>query len=83
MVDLLAGLEDDGYQADLPRKSSQPQLSGSIHCHYNSDEEEAAPELERQDTELSLTMSQRWDSDIPGRSCRQRYSMVPSSIYTV
>ncbi|XP_061097381.1 DNA polymerase zeta catalytic subunit isoform X2 [Conger conger] len=75
MVALLAGLEDDGYQADLPRKSSQQQLSGSILSHYNSDEEEAAPELERQDTELSLMMSQRWDSDIPGQSSRQRLSM--------
>ncbi|KAJ8355995.1 hypothetical protein SKAU_G00187890 [Synaphobranchus kaupii] len=75
MVDLLAGLEDDGYQADLPRKSSQQQLSGSLNCHYNSDEEEAGPELERQDTELSLMMSQRWDSDIPGQSSRRRLSV--------
>ncbi|KAG5846710.1 hypothetical protein ANANG_G00117850 [Anguilla anguilla] len=75
MVDLLVGLEDDGYPADLPRKSSQLQVSGSIDCHYNSDEEEAGPELEREDTELSLMMSQRWDSDIPGHSSRQRLSM--------
>ncbi|XP_036405177.1 DNA polymerase zeta catalytic subunit [Megalops cyprinoides] len=74
MVDLLAGLEDDGYQADLPRNSSQQQLSGSVSCLYNSDEEEAVPELERQDTELSLVMSQRWDSDIPEHAPRQRLS---------
>ncbi|KAJ8270777.1 hypothetical protein GJAV_G00119170 [Gymnothorax javanicus] len=75
LVDLLAGLEDDGYRADLPRKSSQQQLSGSVNCPYNSDEEEVAPELERQDTELSMMMSQRWDSDIPGPSSKQRLSM--------
>ncbi|KAJ8385944.1 hypothetical protein AAFF_G00179060 [Aldrovandia affinis] len=75
MVDLLAGLEDDGYQGDLPRKAPQQQLSGSSNCVYNSDDEEAGPELERQDTELSMMMSQRWDSDIPEHSSRRRLSM--------
>ncbi|KAI1897439.1 hypothetical protein AGOR_G00083300 [Albula goreensis] len=75
MVELLAGLEDDGYQADLPRTASQQQLSGSVNCPYNSDDEEAVPDLERQDTELSLLMSQRWDRDIPEQSSRRRLSM--------
>ncbi|KAG9347443.1 hypothetical protein JZ751_005010 [Albula glossodonta] len=75
MVELLAGLEDDGYQADLTRTASQQQLSGSVNCPYNSDDEEAVPDLERQDTELSLLMSQRWDRDIPEQSSRRRLSM--------
>lgn len=76
MVDLLVGLEDDGYQADGPRKSSQHSMSISASCHYNSDEEEAAPELERQEAELSMMMSQRWDTDLPEHSSRRRYSWL-------
>ncbi|XP_048842517.1 DNA polymerase zeta catalytic subunit isoform X1 [Brienomyrus brachyistius] len=75
MVDLLVGLEDDGYQADRPRKSSQHSMSISARCHYNSDEEETAPELERQEAELSMMMSQRWDSDVPEHSSRRRLSV--------
>uniref|UniRef100_A0A8C5CSX3 DNA polymerase zeta catalytic subunit n=1 Tax=Gadus morhua TaxID=8049 RepID=A0A8C5CSX3_GADMO len=48
MVDLLAGLQDDGFRASPPR-------------HYNSDEEEAEPELQQEEAELSVMMSQRWD----------------------
>ncbi|CAL8312592.1 unnamed protein product [Lota lota] len=48
MVDLLAGLQDDGFRATTPR-------------HYNSDEEEAEPELQQEEAELSVIMSQRWD----------------------
>ncbi|XP_066555014.1 DNA polymerase zeta catalytic subunit [Amia ocellicauda] len=74
LMNLLAGLEDDGYQVERPRKSSQQQLSGNSGHHYNSDEEEAGPELERQEAELSLMMSQRWDSDIPDHSAKRRLS---------
>uniref|UniRef100_A0A8C7GGX1 DNA polymerase zeta catalytic subunit n=1 Tax=Oncorhynchus kisutch TaxID=8019 RepID=A0A8C7GGX1_ONCKI len=65
MVDLLAGLEDDGYRAAPMRQNSQHSLPGGGSAHYNSDEEEEGPELEREEAELSLLMSQRWDSDLP------------------
>nr|XP_015209617.1 PREDICTED: LOW QUALITY PROTEIN: DNA polymerase zeta catalytic subunit [Lepisosteus oculatus] len=74
LVDLLAGLEEDGHEAERPRKSSQQQLSGSRGHYYNSDEEEAGPELAREEAELSLVMSQRWDSDIPEHSSKHRLS---------
>ncbi|KAM6954386.1 DNA polymerase zeta catalytic subunit [Aplochiton taeniatus] len=75
MVDLLAGLEEDGYQRTPARQNSNPQqlLQGGGSCHYNSDEEEAGPELEREEAELSMLMSQRWDSDLPVQSSRQRF----------
>ena len=72
MVDLLAGLEDDGYRAAPMRQNSQHSLPGGGSAHYNSDEEEEGPELEREEAELSLMMSQRWDSDLSEPSSRQR-----------
>lgn len=72
MVDLLAGLEDDGYREAPMRQNSQHSLPGGGSTHYNSDEEEEGPELEREEAELSLMMSQRWDSDLPEQSPRQR-----------
>lgn len=62
---LLAGLEEDGYQAEQPRNSSQHWLAGSCSEPQNSDDEELEPELEKEEAELSLVMSQRWDSDVP------------------
>ncbi|XP_018599271.1 DNA polymerase zeta catalytic subunit isoform X1 [Scleropages formosus] len=79
MVDMLAGLEDDGYQADMPRNASQQNLLWSTSCLYNSDEEEAGPELEKQETELSLIMSQRWDTDPVEHLARKRLSMKDSN----
>uniref|UniRef100_A0AAR2L5Y1 DNA polymerase zeta catalytic subunit n=1 Tax=Pygocentrus nattereri TaxID=42514 RepID=A0AAR2L5Y1_PYGNA len=70
MVDLLEGLADDGFQADMSRSASGRQLSSSTNCPYNSDEEEAVPELEKEEAELSMLMSQRWDSDILAPSTR-------------
>ncbi|XP_028970573.2 DNA polymerase zeta catalytic subunit isoform X2 [Esox lucius] len=72
MVNLLAGLEDDGYRAAPMRQNSQHSLPGGGYTHYNSDEEEEGPELEREEAELSLMMSQRWDNDLPEQSFRQR-----------
>lgn len=65
MVDLLEALADDGFRANRSRAVSQ-QLSDS--CIYNSDDEEAGPELEKRESELSKIMSQRWDSDMPENS---------------
>ncbi|KAG7244176.1 hypothetical protein INR49_004249 [Caranx melampygus] len=60
IIDLLAGLEDDGFCRSPVRQSSQSQsLPGAKSYHYNSDEEEAELELERAEAELSVIMSQR------------------------
>ncbi|XP_067097392.1 DNA polymerase zeta catalytic subunit [Osmerus mordax] len=75
MVDLLAGLEDDGYRATPMRQNSQSLLQGGGACHYNSDEEEAEPELDREEAELSMVMSQRWDCDLPEQPSRTRGSV--------
>uniref|UniRef100_A0A674C2Q5 DNA polymerase zeta catalytic subunit n=1 Tax=Salmo trutta TaxID=8032 RepID=A0A674C2Q5_SALTR len=77
MVDLLAGLEDDGYREAPMRQNSQHSLPGGGSTHYNSDEDEEGPELEREEAELSLMMSQRWDSDLPEQSPRQSFSDEP------
>ncbi|XP_044025706.1 DNA polymerase zeta catalytic subunit isoform X4 [Siniperca chuatsi] len=69
IIDLLAGLEDDGFCRTPVRQNSQSQsLSGARSYHCNSDEEEAEPELDKEEAELSLIMSQRWDSEHPENS---------------
>lgn len=69
LIDLLAGLEDDGFHRTPLRPSSQSQpLSGAAPYHCNSDEEEAGPELEKEEADLSVLMSQRWDSEPPRRT---------------
>ncbi|XP_077366154.1 DNA polymerase zeta catalytic subunit isoform X2 [Festucalex cinctus] len=62
MLDLLAGLADDIRTPGLHSSQSQS-LPGSKSCHYNSDDEEARPELDKEETQLSMTMSQRWDNE--------------------
>uniref|UniRef100_A0A671NP77 DNA polymerase zeta catalytic subunit n=1 Tax=Sinocyclocheilus anshuiensis TaxID=1608454 RepID=A0A671NP77_9TELE len=74
MVDLFEALADDGFRADRSRAVSQ-QLSGISSCVCNSDDEEAGPELEKEESELSRIMSQRWDCDMPGLSAGQRLCM--------
>ncbi|MGH0147023.1 UNVERIFIED_CONTAM: hypothetical protein FKN15_021091 [Acipenser sinensis] len=74
LVHLLAGLEEDGYQAERPRDSAQQRLSRICCQPQNSDDEEAEPELEKEEAELSLVMSQRWDSDVPDRHFKHRLS---------
>lgn len=70
MVDLFEALADDGFRADRSRAVSQ-QLSGIASCVCNSDDEEAGPELEKEESELSRIMSQRWDCDMTGPSAGQ------------
>ncbi|XP_061668529.1 DNA polymerase zeta catalytic subunit isoform X2 [Syngnathoides biaculeatus] len=62
MIDLLAGLADDCRTPGLHISQSQS-LPGTHICHYNSDDEEASPELEKEEAKLSITMSQRWDNE--------------------
>lgn len=74
LIDLLAGLEDDGFCRTPARQNSQSRsLPGAMNYHCNSDEEEAGPELDKEETELSVIMSQRWDSNSPGSASGQRY----------
>ncbi|KAG7257685.1 hypothetical protein CRUP_038023 [Coryphaenoides rupestris] len=63
------GLQDDGFRATPLRHNSQ-HATGSSGGHYNSDEEEAGPELQQEEAELSFIMSQRWDK--PEESSRPR-----------
>ncbi|XP_059369223.1 DNA polymerase zeta catalytic subunit isoform X3 [Carassius carassius] len=76
LVDLFEALADDGFRADRSRAVSQ-QLSGITSCVFNSDDEEAGPELEKEESELSRIMSQRWDCDMPGPSAAQRSPDIP------
>lgn len=68
MLDLLEELADFGAVGS--RAVNQQCLSGS--GIYNSDDEEAGPELEKEEAELSIIMSQRWDNEIPEHSARRR-----------
>ncbi|XP_043075420.1 DNA polymerase zeta catalytic subunit-like [Puntigrus tetrazona] len=78
MIDLFEALADDGFRVDRSRTVSQ-QLSGIASCMCNSDDEEAGPELEKEESELSIIMSQRWDCDMPGPSAGQRLCMKESN----
>ncbi|KAM9704047.1 DNA polymerase zeta catalytic subunit isoform 3-T3 [Menidia menidia] len=63
IVDLLAGLVDDGFHRTAVSQTSRshsPHGARSYHC--NSDEEEEGPELEREEAEISRIMSQQWDA---------------------
>lgn len=73
IIDLLAGLEDDGFCRTPVRQSSQSQsLPGSRSYCCNSDEEESRPEQDQEEAELSIIMSQRWDHEPPGTSSLPR-----------
>ncbi|XP_054590029.2 DNA polymerase zeta catalytic subunit isoform X1 [Nothobranchius furzeri] len=64
IIDLLAGLEDDSFHRTPIKQGSQSLSHPSARgYHCNSDEEEAEPELEKEETELSVVMSQRWDNE--------------------
>ncbi|KAM6915313.1 DNA polymerase zeta catalytic subunit [Xenentodon cancila] len=76
LVDLLAGLEDDGFhRTPVPQNSQSHSVPGSRSYHCNSDEEEAAPELDEEEAELSAIMSQRWDVERPERSSTLRHGL--------
>nr|XP_040017164.1 DNA polymerase zeta catalytic subunit isoform X2 [Gasterosteus aculeatus aculeatus] len=66
-IDLLAGLENDGFRRTPVRQNSQS-LPGARSHHCNSDEEEEEPELDKVEAELSVIMSQRWDNEAPENS---------------
>ncbi|XP_067883474.1 DNA polymerase zeta catalytic subunit isoform X2 [Heterodontus francisci] len=78
MVNLLAGLEEDGYANTrfpfAPGRSSQQQSAGNCSYQQNSDDEENEPEIQKEELELSLIMSQRWDGEFPDNIGKIRFS---------
>lgn len=73
MVDLLAGLENDGFQMGHHKALSQHHSLRSCRSSQNSDDEENEPQCEKEEMELSLLMSQRWDSSIEEPGTKRRY----------
>uniref|UniRef100_A0A4W3J521 DNA polymerase zeta catalytic subunit n=1 Tax=Callorhinchus milii TaxID=7868 RepID=A0A4W3J521_CALMI len=67
MVHLLAGLEEDGYEVERSPFASGGSLQqhsiGNYSYQQNSDNEENEPEIQKEELELSLIMSQRWDGE--------------------
>ncbi|XP_051880157.1 DNA polymerase zeta catalytic subunit [Pristis pectinata] len=78
MVHLLAGLEEDEYGMArtpfVPGRSSHQQPSGNHSYQQNSDDEENEPEVQKEELELSLIMSQRWDGDLLDPVRKMRFS---------
>lgn len=71
LVHLLAGLENDGYRGERHRMPSS-RAFGNIKNLQNSDDEENEPQIEKEEMELSLVMSQRWDSNIEEHCAKKR-----------
>uniref|UniRef100_A0A665WIA8 DNA polymerase zeta catalytic subunit n=1 Tax=Echeneis naucrates TaxID=173247 RepID=A0A665WIA8_ECHNA len=71
IIELLAGLQEDGFCRNPVGQHSQSQ--SRYYC--NSDEEEAEPDLDKEEAELSLIMSQRWDSEAPWSSTLPSFSV--------
>ncbi|XP_045721283.1 DNA polymerase zeta catalytic subunit isoform X1 [Mirounga angustirostris] len=72
LVHLLAGLENDGYQGGRNRMPSPCHFFGNTKNPQNSDDEENEPQIEKEEMELSLVMSQRWDSNIEEPCAKKR-----------
>ncbi|XP_007938984.1 DNA polymerase zeta catalytic subunit [Orycteropus afer afer] len=72
LVRLLAGLESDGFQKERNRMSSPCCSFGNSKNLQNSDDEENEPQIEKDEMELSLVMSQRWDSNIEEHCAKKR-----------
>ncbi|XP_055288837.1 DNA polymerase zeta catalytic subunit isoform X2 [Moschus berezovskii] len=72
LVHLLAGLENDGYHRGRNRMPSPSRSFGNSKNPQNSDDEENEPQIEKEEMELSLVMSQRWDSNIEEHCAKKR-----------
>lgn len=72
LVHLLAGLENDGYQRERNGMPSPCLSFGNTINPQNSDDEENEPQIEKEEMELSLVMSQRWDSNIEEHCAKKR-----------
>ncbi|KAG8444660.1 hypothetical protein GDO86_009719 [Hymenochirus boettgeri] len=71
MVKVLAGLEDDGYQRDVFRQISEHSFSMRCNNMQNSDDEENEPQVEKEEMELSILMSQQWDNNIEEQNAKR------------
>ncbi|XP_073076871.1 DNA polymerase zeta catalytic subunit isoform X3 [Manis javanica] len=78
LVHLLAGLENDGYRGERHRMPSSCAF-GNIKNLQNSDDEENEPQIEKEEMELSLVMSQRWDSNIEEHCAKKRNTQRSST----
>ncbi|XP_062896817.1 DNA polymerase zeta catalytic subunit isoform X1 [Mobula hypostoma] len=77
MVHLLAGLEEDEYgmaRTQFVPGRSQQRSAGNHSYQQNSDDEENEPEVQKEELELSLLMSQRWDGDLLDPVRKMRFS---------
>eukprot|EP00062_Callorhinchus_milii_P009320 gi/632952995/ref/XP_007892154.1/ PREDICTED: DNA polymerase zeta catalytic subunit [Callorhinchus milii] len=78
MVHLLAGLEEDGYEVERSPFASGGSLQqhsiGNYSYQQNSDNEENEPEIQKEELELSLIMSQRWDGEFTDKVGKMRFS---------
>ncbi|XP_037376134.1 DNA polymerase zeta catalytic subunit isoform X2 [Talpa occidentalis] len=72
LVHLLAGLENDGYQGERNKIPLPCHSFGNTKNPQNSDDEENEPQIEKEEMELSLVMSQRWDSNIEEHCAKTR-----------
>ncbi|XP_014636650.1 PREDICTED: DNA polymerase zeta catalytic subunit isoform X1 [Ceratotherium simum simum] len=72
LVHLLAGLENDGYQGKRNRMPTPCHSFGNTKNLQNSDDEENEPQIEKEEMELSMVMSQRWDSNIEEHCAKKR-----------
>nr|XP_033795711.1 DNA polymerase zeta catalytic subunit isoform X2 [Geotrypetes seraphini] len=70
MINLLAGLEEEGYQLEGSRRLSHQGFSVKCRNLQNSDDEENEPQIEKEEMELSLLMSQRWDASLEKQEAR-------------
>ncbi|KAK7907545.1 hypothetical protein WMY93_016157 [Mugilogobius chulae] len=61
IINLLVGLESDSFSRGPTCSQSKP-YSGIGSYQGNSDDEEMEPDADKEDAELSIIMSQRWDS---------------------
>ncbi|XP_078068465.1 DNA polymerase zeta catalytic subunit isoform X2 [Mustelus asterias] len=77
MVHLLAGLEEDGFgnaRSPFALGRSSQQSAGNCSYQQNSDDEENEPKIQKEELELSLIMSQRWDGDFSDNVGKMRFS---------
>uniref|UniRef100_A0A8D0DQT0 DNA polymerase zeta catalytic subunit n=1 Tax=Salvator merianae TaxID=96440 RepID=A0A8D0DQT0_SALMN len=79
MIHLLNELEDDEYETGEQNTLLQHFSSGSRRNPQNSDDEENEPQIEKEEMELSLLMSQQWDSSPnEDRAKRRNHSSTES-----
>lgn len=71
LINLLASLENDGFCGSQQRSPPKP-FSGIRNYQGNSDDEEGEPDVDKEDAELSVVMSQRWDSQAADAPAYQR-----------